>query len=266
MSNAVIKLSSRPTKEFWEIPVVYEDEHLLAINKPARLLSSPDRYDPARPNLMRLLHDAIKDGKPWARERNLTYLMNAHRLDFETTGIMLMAKSKPVMVALATMFGSEKPLKTYVALVKGRPEEPKWEVDAPISMHPLKIGFWRVDRKEGKRARTQFEVREEYQGFTLLECRPLTGRTHQIRVHLRHCHLPICGDMLYGGHMLCLSTFKRDYRLKEGQEERPLIATVALHAEKLSLPHPVTGATVDIAAEWPKDLRVAIKYLKKYSW
>src|SRR5215211_3177809 len=93
-----IKLSSPETKEFWEIPVVFEDEHLLAINKPARLLTSPDRYDPNRPNIMRLLHEGIAANKVWARERGLTYLANAHRLDFETSGVMLLAKNKPALV------------------------------------------------------------------------------------------------------------------------------------------------------------------------
>src|SRR3954463_2388619 len=86
-----IKLSSPGTHEFWEIPVVFEDEHLLAINKPASLLTSPDRYDPNRPNLMRLLHDGLAERKPWAKARGLTYLANAHRLDFETTGVLLLA-------------------------------------------------------------------------------------------------------------------------------------------------------------------------------
>ncbi|WCJ60751.1 RluA family pseudouridine synthase [Fontisphaera persica] len=265
MNDNVIKLSSRPTREFWEIPILYEDAHLLALSKPARLLTSPDRYDPTRPNLMRLLHEGIRDNKPWARERGLTYLMNAHRLDFETTGILLLAKSKPVLTALATLFGSEKPLKVYVALVQGTPPEPAWQVDAPIAMHPVKTGYWRVDRQNGKRALTRFQVRETFRGYTLLECRPLTGRTHQIRVHLRYCHLPICGDALYGGQPLLLSSLKPNYRLKRGQVERPLIQTVALHAEKLSLPHPVSGQMLEIAAEWPKDLRVAVKYLRQFA-
>jgi 23S rRNA pseudouridine1911/1915/1917 synthase len=261
----VIKLSAPATKEFWEIPVVYEDEHLLALNKPAKLLSSPDRYDPERPNLMRLLHQGITEGKPWAKDRGLTYLMNVHRLDFETTGIMLLVKSKPVLVKLTTLFGSEKPVKTYVALAHGSPEQPAWELDAPIAMHPVKIGVWRVDHKHGKRSRTRFEVLQLFRGCALIKCQPLTGRTHQIRVHLKHCHLPICGDALYGGRNLWLSALKPDYRLKPDAEERPLISSVALHAEKLELPHPVTGATVAISAEWPKDLRVAVKYLKKYA-
>src|SRR5208282_3916183 len=114
-----IKLSSPATREFWEIPVLFEDEHLLALDKPARLLTSPDRYDPARPNLMKLLHAGIERAAPWAKQRGLTYLMNAHRLDFETSGIILLAKTKPILVALADLFGSDKPLKQYLALASG---------------------------------------------------------------------------------------------------------------------------------------------------
>src|SRR5436305_1688912 len=103
-----IKLSYvGPPKGFWEIPVLYEDEHMLALNKPAELLSSPDRFDPSRFNMMRLMHDAIAKGVPWAKQRNLTYLANAHRLDFETTGVFLLAKNKPTLIALANQFGSE---------------------------------------------------------------------------------------------------------------------------------------------------------------
>src|SRR3954452_14673541 len=113
-ANPIIKLSSPATNEFWEINVVFEDAHLLAVDKPSGLLTSPDRYDPQRPNLMKLLHAGIAEGKPWARERGLEYLMNAHRLDFETSGILLLAKNKPALVKLADQFGSEKPAKHYV--------------------------------------------------------------------------------------------------------------------------------------------------------
>lgn len=260
----VIKLSARATREYWEIPVLYEDEHLLAVDKPARLLSSPDRYDPARPNLMRLLHQAIADQKPWAVARGLTYLMNAHRLDFETTGVMLLAKRKPVLVSLANLFGAEKPLKNYVALVQGSPAQDQWSVDAPLGMHPVKVGLVRVDRKQGKRSLTHFEVRERFRNHALLDCRPATGRTHQIRVHLKYSRLPICGDTLYGGRFVWLSNLKRDYRQKRDQEERPLIGSLALHAERLELAHPVTGQKLVIVAEWPKDLTVAAKYLRQY--
>ena len=262
--NATIKLSSPATREFWEIPVLFEDEHLLALDKPAGLLTSPDRYDPERPNLMKLLHAGIEQQKPWAAERQLAYLANAHRLDFETSGILLLAKNKPSLVALANLFGSEKPLKKYIALATGQPLETSFAVDAGLAPHPVRIGQMRVDEKNGKRSKTQFEVVEQYSGWCLLRCTPLTGRTHQIRIHLKHAGFPIVGDELYGGKKLWLSRLKQDYRLKEGREERPLMSRVALHAEELTVPHPATGEPITIKSEWPKDIRVAVKYLRQF--
>ena len=260
-----IKVSSSATREFWEIRTLFEDEYLLALDKPSGLLVSPDRYDPARPNLMKLLHLGIAEGKAWAKARNLSYLMNAHRLDFETSGVILLAKSKPVLVKLADLFGSEKPAKEYVALVQGAPKEPQFECDARLAPHPLKPAMIRVDPKRGKRSRTLFEVVESFSRWTLLKCRPLTGRTHQIRVHLRSLRLPIVADPLYGGLPLLLSRLKSDFRLKPGRSERPLMSRLALHAERLALDHPVSGERVDISAPWPKDLAVALKYLRRYA-
>lgn len=264
MSGA-IKLSSPATREFWEIPVLYEDADLLALDKPAGLLTSPDRYDPTRPNLMKLIHSAIAESKPWVRERGLTYLMNAHRLDFETSGVILLAKHKPVLVKLANLFGSERPLKRYVALVQGAPSEESFEISASLAPHPVQTGRIRVDMKRGKRSRTRFSVLERFAGWTLLRCEPLTGRTHQIRVHLQHARLPLVGDSLYGGRPLLLSTLKKGYRLKPGKTERPLMGRVALHAEQLVLPHPQSGAELAISAPWPKDLMVAVRYLRQFN-
>jgi RluA family pseudouridine synthase len=262
--SAIIKLSSPATHEFWEIPVLFEDAHLLAFDKPARLLVSPDRYDLTRIDLMRLLHDAIAAGKPWAKERNLNYLCQAHRLDFETSGILLLAKTKPVLVALANLFSMEKPVRRYVALVHGSPKEQRFEVNAKLGPHPMTPGMMRVDPKAGKRAKTIFEVAERFPHQTLLSCQPATERPHQIRVHLQNSGLRIVGDELYGGRPLLLSKLKRDYRLKPGREERPLISRVALHGEQLELPHPITGELVSITAPRPKDLTVALKYLRLY--
>jgi RluA family pseudouridine synthase len=260
-----IKLSSPATREFWEIPVLFEDEHLLALDKPAGLLTSPDRHDPGRPNLMGLLHAGIADKKPWARERHLDYLSNAHRPDFETSGVILLAKNKPALVALANLFGTEKPLKKYTALAQGNPTKEQFEVDARLAPHPAQPGLVCVDPKNGKKSKTQFEVLEIFSGWMLLRCLPLIERAHQIRVHLRHAGFPIVGDGLYGGKPLWLSRLKRDYRLKPGREERPLISRAALHAEELSLSHPVTGETLTITAPWPKDLKVAVKYLRQFA-
>jgi 23S rRNA-/tRNA-specific pseudouridylate synthase len=127
------------------------------------------------------------------------------------------------------------------------------------------VGLIRVDPKQGKRARTTFEVRERFEGWTLLTCRPSTERTHQIRVHLKHARLPIVGDSLYGGKPLWLSRLKSDYHLKGDREERPLMGRVALHAEELTLVHPVTGQSLTIEAPWPKDFTVALKYLRRFA-
>src|SRR5438309_6775520 len=156
--GAVLKLSAPETRGFWQIPVLWEDEHLLALDKPSGLLTSPDRYDPARPNLMKLLHAGITESKPWAKERGLAYLMNAHRLDFETSGVILLAKSKPVLVQLANLFGSEKPARKYGALAQGEPPADEFESDARLGPHAANPAIIRVDPKRGKRALTLFKA------------------------------------------------------------------------------------------------------------
>jgi len=263
--NAAIKLSSPATKEFWEIPVLFEDGDLLALEKPSGLLVSPDRFDLERPSLMKLLHAGLELQKPWARERSLTYLANAHRLDFETSGVLLLAKNKPALVELANLFGSEQPVRQYLAIAWGNPPEKQFEVDAKLAPHPLKVGQMSVDPRHGKKSKTEFEVLEQYSDWCLLNCKPLTDRTHQIRMHLKHAGFPLVGDELYGGKLLWLSRMKRDFRLKPGREERPLMSRVALHAGELTVPHPVTKERVTIKSEWPKDIRVAVKYLRQYA-
>jgi 23S rRNA pseudouridine1911/1915/1917 synthase len=263
--SAVIKLSSPATREFWEIPVLYEDEHLLALDKPSGLLTSPDRANPDRPSLTKLLHAGIERGASWAVEGKRTYLMPAHRPDCETSGMILLAKSKPVLITLVNLFSAEKLAQKHAALVQDAPAEDRFTVEAKLAPHPMRLGFMCVDPRRGKRSLTVFEVRERFAGFTLLQCEPLTHRPYQIRVHLRHVGLPAVGDRAYGGRPLLLSRLKRVYRLKPNQIERPLIARAALHAEALTLPHPVTGEALTITTPWPKDLTVALKYLRRYA-
>jgi len=266
-STTVIKLSSPATREFWEIPVLFADEHLLALDKPAGLLTIPDQDNPQLPSLMELLHAGIADAKPWARENGLSYLMNAHRLDFDTSGAVLLAKDKPTLLALADLFGTNMPVRKYLALIRGEPLEDKFEVDAKIGPHPVLPGTMRIDPEGGKKSKTLVEVLERFSrsGTALLKCEPLTDRPHQIRVHLRHAGFNVVGDQLYGGKPLWLSRLKPDYRLKPGKEERPLLARAALHAESLELTHPVTKEAVTIKAELPKDLKVALKYLRQFA-
>ena len=228
--DALLKLSAPATGEFWQIAVLWEDLHLLALDKPSGLLTSPDRSDPQRPSLTKLLQRDLVRGASWARRRQLTYLAKAHRLDVETSGTLLLAKDKPTLVALADQFGAEKPLETYLALVHGSPAESSFEVEAKLAAHPARAGLARVDRRQGKRAKTLFEVVERFSGYALLKCQPLTGRTRQINAHLRHAGCPLVGDLLLGGRPLLLSRLKPEYRFKSDQEERPLIGRVALHA------------------------------------
>lgn len=261
-----IKLSWPATKEFWEIPVLHEDAHILAVEKPARLLDLPVPYDPARPALMQLLWDGIGRGAPWARERGLDHLSNAHRMDFETSGVFLLAKSKPDLARLKAQFSAPGAVHSHVALVRGAPDADEFTVEEPLGPHPVFDGQMRVDRIRGTPCGTRFMVLERFKRWTLLKCEPLAGRVAlQIRAHLGHVQMPVAGDTVYGGKQLLLSTFKPTYRLKPGREERPLISALALHAESLSLAHPVTGADLRITSPWPRDLRVAVKYLRLYA-
>ena len=263
--GGIIKLSAPEAGGYWEIPVLFEDEHLLALDKPSELLTSPDRYDPNRPNLMKLLHRGIERRAPWAKERGLSYLSNAHRLDFETSGVILLAKDKPTLVQLANLFGSEQTAKTYLALAHGNPPDDNFTVDKKLAPHPLRVGLIQIDEKRGKKASTSFKVLQRLGRFALIECHPATGRTHQIRVHLKSVRHPIVGDSLYGGKPLLLSSLKPGYRQKPNVPEKPLMGRVALHAAELAFVNPANRQPVSITAPWPRDLSVAVKYLRKFT-
>jgi RluA family pseudouridine synthase len=261
----VIKLCAPESREFWPVPVLWEDTRLLALNKPSGLLTSPDRGDPRRPNLITLLHRGIERDAAWARERHLGYLANANRLDFETSGVILLAKDRQALIALGNQFGAERARKTYVTLAWGTPTQETFAINAKLAANPARFGLMRVDPRQGRKAATFLEVAERFSVYTLLKCRPIPDRTHQIRAHLRHARLPVVGDTNYGGRPLLLSKLKPDYRFKLNVPERPLIDGIALHLEQLTFEHPLTGATQSIAAPWPKDLLVAVKYLRRYA-
>lgn len=260
----MIKLSSPATEEFWEVPVLYEDEALLALNKPATLPLATEPANPGRPTLIELLHQGIRQAKPWAVRHGLSFLMYAHRLDAEASGTLLLAKSKPVLVKLLNFFGSEQPSLSILTVVQGKPSEDTFSVEAKLARHPNRPGVYHVNPKSGKRARTLFEVVERFEDWCLVRCAPLTFRPHQVRVHLARAGFRVAGDSTYGGVPLLLSRLKRGYHLKPGHTERPLLGQACLHAERLTLSHPVTGAPLAIEAPLPKDLLVALKYLRKH--
>ena len=263
--SSVIKLSAPDTQGFWEIPVLFEDDQLLAVDKPPGLLVSRDANDATLPNLMDLLHSGIERGAAWARLPGRSFLAAAQRLDTEASGILLLAKNKDVLATLASAFGSEQPGRTYLALVQGTPAEEKFRNGSKLAANTVVPGAFRVDPHNGKRSLTNFEVAEKFDGWTLMKCEALTDRPHQVRVHLRNLGLPLAGDALYGGKPLLLSRLKSHYRLKPNRTERPLMDRPSLHADSLAFPHPVTSIEVKITAPLPKDMAVAIKYLRRYA-
>jgi 23S rRNA-/tRNA-specific pseudouridylate synthase len=191
--------------------------------------------------------------------------MFAHRLDPDSGGVLLLAKNKDVLTKLSDFFGSERHALSFITLVSGAPAETQFTIEAKIAPNPTQPGLMQVSRKFGKRARTMFEIVERFSNWTLLRCAPLTYRLHQIRVHLARAGLRVVGDELYGGKPLWLSDLKPKYHLKPGHTEKPLLNRVCLYAERLDLVHPITNAPLTIDAPWPKDLLVALKYLRKFA-
>jgi len=263
--NSSIKLSFQPTRQFWEIPILFEDEHVLALDKPSGLGTLPSNQAKDTPALMPLLHAAIAEKKSWAVERGLLYLRASHRLDAEASGVLLLAKSKPVLLKLVDLFGADKPHKQFLVLIRGIPEEMTFSVEAKLAPHPVRAGVIRVDSRHGKRSGTRFEVLEKFTRYSLLRCELLTDRPHQVRVHLRHIGLAVVGDQIYGGKALFLSSLKPDYRPKSREPERPLIGRAAVHAERLTVEHPVSGELLRIDSPLPKDFKVGLKYLRQFA-
>ena len=261
-----IVLRSAVSEDRWEIPVLYEDDTVLAIAKPSGLLTSPDRYDKDRPNLMSLFHVGIKDQVVWARAHRLSYLANVHRLDADTSGLMLLAKTKEALSTLAGQFVQRQTKKGYLALVHGEPTPWEQTIDKRIAPHPTRENLFVARSHVGKDAVTQIKVLETFRHYALVQAEPLTGRTHQIRVHLKSIGHSIVADSLYGtSDGVFLSQLKRGYKHSKLQPERPLIGRLALHAERMTIIHPVTKQPLDLVAPLPRDFEVALKYLRKFS-
>ena len=232
------------------LDIVFENKNFIAINKPAGLLSIPDR-EQSQPSLKDML--LAKYGT----------IFTVHRLDKDTSGIIVFAKDEVTHKFLSQLFESRSVEKYYRGIVHGSPASKKGTIDAPISEHPLHKGLMVVHRN-GKASVTDYEVVEERKAFSLVQFQLHTGRTHQIRVHAKNIGHPLACDELYGdGKPILLSSIKRNYKLsKHDEEERPILNRLALHSYRLKFTD-ADDKVVDLIAELPKDMRVLLLQLKK---
>jgi len=229
-------------------PIIFEDECLVAFDKPSGLAIAPDRRDQPGATLMALV-----------REKMGPDVANVHRIDAETSGLVLCAKTKVALDFLSGQFQSKTVVKLHEALTVGMPPTDEFTMDLVMKEDEARPGRMCVVRKHGKAGVTEFTVREKFP-----QCRPLTGRPHQIRLHLAVSGTPILNDVLYGnGTQLMLSDLKRGY--KGRADERPLINRLALHAAALTFNHPRSREAMTLAAPRPKDFGVALKYLQKFA-
>jgi len=253
----LVSLHARPGQEVPMRPeeialdIRYEDADLLVINKPAGLVVHPGAGQPAGTLQNALLHFDAK----------LVEIPRAgivHRLDKDTSGVMVVARSLRAHTKLVEALQERDVHRQYVAVVLG-PMIAGGSVDAPIGRHPrdrLKQAV--VEEPAGKHALTHYRVRERFRGHTLIECRLETGRTHQIRVHMAHAKHPLVGDTQYGGGM----------KLPKGATAE-LVETLrgfkrqALHAEKLEFEHPVSGELVSVTVDAPEDFSALVSALRE---
>ena len=220
--------------------IIYEDRSVLAIDKPRGWMLVPHSWRQTNWNLQAAIDSSMRADDFWAKSRNLKYLRHIHRLDADTSGVMLFAKSEGAMQVMSDMFESRRMEKTYLAVVEGKTREQEWTCKFPIGPDPTKFGRMKVDRTEtGKDAMTHFRVLTSNGRFTLIEAHPLTGRTHQIRLHLAESDCPIMCDELYG-------KVEKGFRL-------------GLRAVRLAYKDPFTRRPVNILAS-------AENFLKEYGF
>jgi 23S rRNA pseudouridine1911/1915/1917 synthase len=240
-------LGDRP--EAIDLDIVFEDDHLLVLDKPAGLVVHPGAGNPAGTLLNALLY----------RDPKLTQVPRAgivHRLDKDTSGLLVVARSLPAQTALVAMLAARDIHRRYVAVVNGVPVA-GGTVDAPLDRHPTDR-LRRAVRDGGRPAVTHYRVREKFRAHAMLQCELESGRTHQIRVHMAHAGWPLVGDPLYG----------RGLKLPRGATPRLAEALrgfrrQALHAEHLAFAHPVTGEALAFDAEPPQDLRDLLDALRE---
>jgi len=240
------------------LDILYEDGHLLAVNKPADLVVHPSRGHAHGTLANGLLHhcrERLSDVNGPLRPGIV------HRLDRDTSGVILCAKTNAAHAGLAEQFKERRVHKEYLAVVRGRVAYDSGEISLPIGRDRRMRERMRVQLHGGRPAVSRYFVTERFDRFTAVRVEPLTGRTHQIRVHLSAERHPVVADTLYGGSD---ALYPSDLVGKEKQtDEEPLIARQALHAQAIRFTHPVTGEEISLQAELPDDIRRLIEALRR---
>jgi 23S rRNA pseudouridine1911/1915/1917 synthase len=249
-----------PVPEDIPLDILYQDDWLAVVNKPPDMV-----VHPAKGNWSGTLVNALQ----WHFREHLSTENGrlragiVHRLDKDTSGVILVAKDDVTHRELAMQFETRKVFKEYVAVAAGELDRDSDYVEGAVKMHPHdRLRMIVSTDPDAKPALSYYEVLERFRGFTLVKVQPRTGRTHQIRVHLLHVGAPVLADKLYGGRdQLKLSDLAPD--LPEGEDE-VLIGRQALHAFRLRFRHPRTGLWVEAEAPLPADMRRVLDALRKY--
>jgi 23S rRNA pseudouridine1911/1915/1917 synthase len=230
--------------------IIAETENWVAINKPSGLLSIPDR-EGKEVSLKVLLKEKYGE------------IFTVHRIDRDTSGLIVFAKNEAAHKHLNKQFEDRNTKKIYQGLVIGSPAMASGSIEAPLMEHPALNGTMIVHRK-GKEALTDYEVLSDFGIFSLMQFRIHTGRTHQIRVHMKDLGYPIVCDPLYGdGKPLLLSAVKSKFKLSKNElEERPILGRLALHAYQLSFTD-IEGKIIELEAPLHKDMRATLQQLAK---
>lgn len=226
--------------------IIFENDHYIIINKPPYLSTLEDRHDPI--NLLKLAKEYNADAQV------------CHRLDKETSGVLVIAKHFEAYRHFSIMLEKRQVKKIYHAVSHGLHQIQNLEADEPIAVGANKS---RIDFREGKPSLTLIATLENFRNHTLFKCFPVSGRLHQIRVHLAHHEAPIVSDPAYAGDMIYLSDIKKKYNIKKFEEEQPLIPRVALHAENIVFRNYGDDKEITASAPYPKDFAVLIKQLRR---
>lgn len=208
--------------------ILYIDQWIIVINKPAGILSIPDGYNKNIPYVRQLLEDTY--GRCWV----------VHRLDKETSGTLILARSKEIHRDLSILFETRKISKRYLALVNGEPQEASFCVDLPLRMNADRHHRTRIDLINGKSALTNFRVVERFKTYSMVQAEPLTGYTHQNRSHLSYINHPIIGDNLYIGLSKMINS-----------KTLPDVPRMALHSQSIEFTHPVLRTVVSFDSPVP---------------